>query len=144
MRCIALSDITLKTSNGLALSFKEKIEIARQLENLNVDVIEFPEIANAKADVLLIKTISSFVKSSVISVAAGVAADSVENAITALKAAKKPRIRIEIPVSPVGMEYTCHKKPDKILSHIENAVAKAKTFSHLCSSENASKSAKAL
>ena len=126
MKQIKIADTTLclKSNN---FGFKEKIEIARQLENLNVDVIEFPEIANAKADVLLIKTISSFVKSSVISVAAGVAADSVENAITALKAAKKPRIRIEIPVSPVGMEYTCHKKPDKILAHIENTVAKAKT-----------------
>ncbi len=126
MKQIKIADTTLcfKSNN---FGFKEKIEIARQLENLNVDVIEFPEITNAKADVLLIKTISSFVKSSVISVAAGVAKESVDDAITALKAAKNPRIRIEIPVSPVGMEYTCHKKPDKILAHIENTVAKAKS-----------------
>ncbi len=126
MKQIRIADTTLcfKTNN---FGFKEKIEIARQLENLNVDIIEFPEIANARADILLIKTISSFVKSSIISVAAGVGADSLDNAIIALKAAKNPRIRIEIPVSPVGMEYTCHKKPDKILSHIENTIAKAKT-----------------
>ncbi len=126
MKQIKIADTTLcfKNSN---FGFKEKIEIARQLENLNVDIIEFPEIANVAADVLLIKTISSFVKSSVISVAAGVTDDSVDNAITALKAAKNPRIRIEIPVSPVGMEYTCHKKPDKILAHIQNTIAKAKT-----------------
>lgn len=126
MKQIKIADTTLcfKTNN---FGFKEKIEIARQLENLNVDIIEFPEITNAKADILLIKTISSFVKSSIISVSAGVGADSVDNAITALKAAKNPRIRIEIPVSPVGMEYTCHKKPDKILAHIENTIAKAKT-----------------
>ncbi len=125
MKQIKIADATLCRENS-HFSFKEKIEIARQLENLNVDIIEFPEIVNAKADILLIKTISSFVKSSVISVAAGVGADSVDNAITALSAAKNPQIRIELPVSPVGMEYTCHKKPDKVLAHIENSIKQAK------------------
>lgn len=126
MKQIKIADATLCRENS-HFSFKEKIEIARQLENLNVDVIEFPEIANARADILLIKTVSSFVKSSVISVAAGIGADSVDNAIAALSNAKNPQIRIELPVSPVGMEYTCHKKPDKILAHIESTVAKAKS-----------------
>lgn len=126
MKQIKIADATLCRENS-HFSFKEKIEIARQLENLNVDVIEFPEIVNARADILLIKTVSSFVKSSVISVAAGIGADSVDNAIAALSNAKNPQIRIELPVSPVGMEYTCHKKPDKILAHIESTVAKAKS-----------------
>lgn len=125
MKQIKIADATLCRENS-HFSFKEKIEIARQLENLNVDIIEFPEIANAKADILLIKTISSFVKSSVISVAAGIGADSLDNAIASLSAAKNPQVRIELPVSPVGMEYTCHKKPDKILAHIESAIAQAK------------------
>ena len=125
MKQIKIADATLCRDNS-HFSFKEKIEIARQLENLNVDVIEFPEIVNAKADILLIKTVSSFVKNSVISVAAGVGADSVENAIVSLANAKNAQVRIELPVSPVGMEYTCHKKPDKILAHIENAVSTAK------------------
>ena len=125
MKQIKIADATLCRDNS-HFSFKEKIEIARQLENLNVDVIEFPEIVNAKADILLIKTVSSFVKNSVISVAAGVGADSVENAIVSLANAKNAQVRIELPVSPVGMEYTCHKKPDKILAHIENAVSSAK------------------
>ena len=32
MRTIALSDMTLKTAGGLALSFKEKIELAKLLD----------------------------------------------------------------------------------------------------------------
>ncbi|MBR6502169.1 MAG: hypothetical protein IKT42_01890 [Clostridia bacterium] len=125
MKQIKIADATLCRENS-HFSFKEKIEIARQLEKLGVDIIEFPEIINAKADILLIKTISSFVKNSVISVAAGIGADSVDNAIASLSSAKMPQLRIELPVSPVGMEYTCHKKPDKILAHIENAIIKAK------------------
>ncbi len=126
MKQIKIADATLCRENN-NFTFKEKIEIARQLENLNVDIIEFPEIANARADILLIKTVSSFVKNSVISVAAGVGANSVDNAISALSNAKMAQIRIELPVSPVGMEYTCHKKPDKILAHIENCVKTAKS-----------------
>lgn len=125
MKQIKIADATLCRENS-PFSFKEKIEISRQLENLNVDVIEFPEIVNAKADILLIKTVSSFVKNSMISVAAGIGADSVENAIASLANAKNAQVRIELPVSPVGMEYTCHKKPDKILAHIENAITTAK------------------
>ena len=125
MKQIKIADATLCRENS-HFSFKEKIEISRQLENLNVDVIEFPEIVNAKADILLIKTVSSFVKNSMISVAAGIGADSVENAIASLANAKNAQVRIELPVSPVGMEYTCHKKPDKILAHIENAITTAK------------------
>ena len=85
MKQIKIADATLCRKNS-NFSFKEKIEIARQLENLNVDIIEFAEIENAKADILLIKTISSFVKSSVISVAAGIGNNSIDDAITALKA----------------------------------------------------------
>lgn len=125
MKQIKIADATLCRENS-HFSFKEKIEIARQLENLNVDVIEFPEIASAKADILLVKTVSSFVKNSIISVAAGIGENSVNDAITSLSNAKNAQIRIELPVSPVGMEYTCHKKPDKILAHIENCVKAAK------------------
>ena len=125
MKQIKIADATLCRENS-HFSFKEKIEISRQLENLNVDVIEFPEIVNAKADILLIKTVSSFVKNSIISVAAGIGENSVNDAITSLSNAKNAQVRIELPVSPVGMEYTCHKKPDKILAHIENCVKSAK------------------
>ncbi len=125
MKQIKIADATLCRENN-HFSFKEKIEIARQLENLNVDIIEFPEIAMPRADILLIKTVSSFVKSSVISVAATTKADSLDNAILALASAKLAQVRIEIPVSTVGMEYTCHKKPDKIIAFIEESVKKAK------------------
>ena len=61
MKQIKIADATLCREDS-RFSFKEKIEIARQLERLNVDIIEMPEIVNAKADILLVRTISSFVK----------------------------------------------------------------------------------
>ncbi len=125
MKKIIISDTTL-CRRDIAFSFKEKIEIARQLEKLDVDVIELPAIENAKTDVLLVRTISSFVKKSVLSVAAGVNMQSIELAASALGTAANPRIRIELSLSPVGMEYTYHKKPAKMLAWITEAVTAAK------------------
>ncbi len=126
MKKIMIADSTLCREDS-RFSFKEKIEIARQLERLHTDIIEMPEIVSVKADILLIRTISSFVKNSVLSVAAGIGKDSISNAAAALSGAAKPQIRIELPLSAVGMEYTCHKKPDKMLTYISEAVAEAKT-----------------
>ena len=117
MKQIRIADTTLLRGEG-AFSFKERIEIARQLEKLNVDAIELPEIANAKTDSLLVRTVSSFVKGSVLSVGAGMAEGSVALAAAALSGAAHPRIRIELPVSPVGMEYLCHKKAPKMIEWI--------------------------
>ncbi len=125
MKKIRIADTTLCRENA-SFSFKEKIEIARQLEKLNVDIVELPAILNSKTDILLVRTISSFVKSAVLSVCAGLSEESVELAAAALQGAENPRIRIELPVSPVGMEYTCHKKPDKMLDWVKKIVAMAK------------------
>ena len=125
MTQITIADTTL-CSEGNTFSFKEKIEITRQLEKLCVDVIEIPQIENVRTDILFVRTVSSFVKNSVLSVAAGSTPESIENAALSLSAAAHPRIRIELPLSPVGMEYFAHKKPPKMLEWISNAVSLAK------------------
>ena len=127
MKTIVVADSTL-CREGSVFSFKEKIEIARQLERLGVDIIELPEIKSGKSDILLVKTVSSFVKKSVLSVGAGLTEESVKDAAAALCHAEKPRIRIELPMSPVGMEYICHKKAPKMIEWISHIVAMAKTL----------------
>ena len=124
MKNVNVADMTLCRKNGL--SFKEKIEIVRQLEKLNISAIELPAIENKKSDILLVRTISSFVECSVVSVASGMTEEGVDYAIEALSNAKNPRVRVELPVSPVGMEYTCHKKAPKMIELIAALVSKAK------------------
>ena len=121
---IKISDKTLSGKQNF--SFKEKIEIARQLEKLGVNAIELPAIDNVKTDTLLIKTVASFVKNGVISVGAGYTAESLKNAVNSLATAVKPRIRVEVPVSTVGMEYTCHMKAPKMLETVTELIKEAK------------------
>jgi len=125
MKHIRIADTTLCRKDG-AFGFKEKIEIARQLEKLKVDVIELPEIENVKTDILFVRTVSSFVKKATLSVAAGSTPESIENAAAALSHAENARIRIELPLSPVAMEYIAHKKPPVMLTYIAQCVTTAK------------------
>lgn len=125
MKKIQIADATL-CRNDRSFSFKEKIEIAKQLDKLNVNRIELPEIKNEKTDILLIRTISSFVKSSIICVEAGSTIESIDKAFDALKNAENKSIRISLPVSSVLMEYNLHKKNAKMLEWIEKTVSYAK------------------
>lgn len=120
-----IADRTLCREN-CTFSFKEKIEICRQLEKLKVDIIELPAIENPKTDILFVRTASSFVGNCVLSVGVGMTSESFEGAVQAISAAKQARLRIEVPVSPVGMEYAAHKKPPKMLEWVSATVAKAK------------------
>ncbi len=124
MKRIIMADTTLCREEGV-FSFKDKMEIARQLERLKVDIIELPPITRPHADTLLVRTMASFVKNATVSVAAGQTMESIDLAAAALEGMAHPRIRIELPLSPVGMEYTCHKKPQKMLEWITTAVAAA-------------------
>lgn len=114
MRKIIVSDMTLQ-KYASSLSFKEKIEVARHLDHLKVDVIHMPAIENVKTDSLLIRTVSAFIKDSVICAPVGMSRESVEIAAAAVSGAKKARLVVSLPVSPVQMEYACHKKAPKML-----------------------------
>ena len=126
MNHIKIADTTLSDVKS-TLSFKQKLEIARKLERLGVDAVELPEIGTAKADTLLVRTAASFVKGSVLSVAATSSLDAVDRAAEALSTAAKPRIRVELPMTSSIMEYTLHKKQNKMCDYVRAMVEKAKT-----------------
>ena len=133
MRNIIIADrtVVLKAqSKDTSLSFKEKVEIARLLESAKVQVVEFPVIENVKIDTLLLKTICAFLKNSTMSVCTGMTEEGVVNAWNAISSASKPRLSVALPLSPVQMEYVCHKKAPKMLELITSLVTKAAS---LCS-----------
>ena len=115
-------------ANDNELSFKEKFEIARLLEKLCVSVIEFPELSDSKEDALLLRTCASAVKNSVLSVAVADKA-AVDTAVSALAGVKNFALRVELSLSPVGMEYLHHKKAPKMLEWIPEIIAAAKAKS---------------
>ena len=132
MRKVILSDVTLRESESSAnhsLSFKEKIEIAKQMDKLHCDIIEMPKIKNTSTDVLLIKTIASLMKHSEIAVDVGYDAAGVETAYNCAKCAKKFSLKVSLPMSAVQMEFKCGKKPPVVMGMVSQLVAECKKYS---------------
>ena len=127
MRTITISDVTMKQpaeQGGFALSFREKIEFAKLLDRLHVDVIEVSAIANRRVDTLLIKSIASAVQEAAVAVPLALdGEDAAADAWRALAEARRPRLQVSVPVSTVQMEYLCHRKPEKMLELIQTQTA---------------------
>lgn len=122
MEEVKISDVTMKTLGG-GLSFREKIELAKQLDRLGADVIELEGMGGSKADALRVKSIASAVKESAVAVPVALTKEGADAVWSALREAKRPRLQVVTPVSTVQMEYLCHKKPDAMLALIRELVA---------------------
>ena len=123
MNEIRISDVTMKqTGTEISLSFKEKIELCKLLDKLGVTVIELEPIVNTKIDALRVKSAVAAVKNSIVAVPVALNPESVQITWNALKEAKKARLQVPAPVSPVQMEYLFHKKPDAMLSSIRETI----------------------
>lgn len=125
MKQIVISDATMKlTSEDMRLSFKEKIEFAKLLDKLGVNIIELEGIKNPRIDALQIKSIVSAVKDSRIAVPVELNnTENLERTWAALKDAKNPRLQVCAATSPVQIEYISHKKPEAMLDAIKATVS---------------------
>ena len=123
MRKVFISDISMRMSEGAALSFREKIELAKILDKLGADCIECAAIEKVKIDSLLIKSIASAVRDASVAVPVGIDAGAVDTVWNALKEARRPRLQVVAPTSSVQMEYFYHKKPTAMLAAVKEAVA---------------------
>lgn len=131
MKKIIISDLTLREEvrrTDLSLSFKEKLEFARELDRLGVDVIETAPLTGKKADTLLIRTLAALLKNTTLSCPVGRDVSSVEETWAAIKDAAKPRLLISLPVSTVQMEYVIHKKPNAMSDYVSELVSAAKAY----------------
>ena len=123
MKQIRISDVTMKqATDEISLSFKEKIELAKLLDRLGVSAIELEGIHNSRVDSLRVKSIAMAVRDSIVAVPVELTQESVEQAFAALQQAQHPRLQVCAAVSSVQMEYLHHKKPDAMLSAIEQTV----------------------
>ena len=131
MKTVKIADITLRqimSDKKSTISFKNKIELAKLLDKLKIDTVETGMVDGGKTDELLVRTIALTVKNCTLSCPTGLTEKELEKAYECIKDARKPRLNVRIPVSPVQMEYQCHKKPAALIELISSLVKKAKTL----------------
>lgn len=130
MKKINIADMTIvesSTNRNYSMNFKEKTEIAKRLEKVAINVIDMPK-AIEQTDSLLVKSIATMAKKSIVSVACGLNKEEIDAAYNAVKTAAKPRLRICIPTSSVQMEYILGEKAKNVVAKIPEMVAYAKSL----------------
>ena len=129
MERVYISDRTLKQAGKqMPISFREKIELSRLIDRLEVDCIEVPAIENAKVDSLLIKAVSSAVRNAEIAVPVGHTLESVLQTWSALKEAPRARLQVCAPVSSVRMEYLYHMKPAALMNLVVELIRESRKY----------------
>lgn len=128
---IRIFDTTLRDGEqtpGVSLNIQEKLEIAKLLAKLNVDIIEAGFPIASPGDFEAVKAIAKNVKGPVIAGLARANKADIDRAWEALREAEKPRIHTFIATSPVHMKYKLQMEPDAVLRAAVEAVKYAKGF----------------
>lgn len=129
-RIIKIFDTTLRDgeqSPGCSMNLKEKIEMATQLERMNVDIIEAGFAAASPGDLMAIQEISKHIKNCTIASLARSNKDDIDKAWESLKYAAHPRIHVFIATSPIHMEYKLNMNPEQVVNATEELVSYAKS-----------------
>lgn len=128
---IHIFDTTLRDGEqtpGVSLNPQEKLEIAKQLESLGVDVIEagFPIASNG--DFEAVKLIAKNIKNSVVTALARASTNDIDRAYDAIKYAPKKRIHVFLATSDLHMKYKLNMSEDEVLEKSIKMVSYAKTL----------------
>lgn len=129
-RQIKIFDTTLRDgeqSPGCSMNLHEKLEVARQLERLKVDVIEAGFAVASRGDFEAVKAIAVSIKECAVAALARALPEDIDVAWEALRNAKKPRIHVFIATSPVHMKYKLKMTPDEVLKATGQMVKHART-----------------
>ena len=115
-------------SPGASMSLDEKLELAKILEDMRVDVIEagFPIASNG--DFESVRRISEIVTESTICGLARAGQADIERCAEAIRPAKRGRIHTFISTSPVHMKWKLQMEPDTVLEMVTKSVAHARNL----------------
>ena len=130
-RHIKIFDTTLRDgeqSPGCSMNTSEKVEIAKQLEALNVDIIEAGFAISSKGDFESIQDISYAVKQPIVCSLCRAVKKDIEAAADSIRAARNKRIHTFIATSPIHMKHKLKMTPDHVLETAVESVKYAKSF----------------
>ncbi len=118
MERVIIFDTTLRDGEqcpGASLNPQQKLEIARQLDRLGVDVIEAGFAVSSPGDFQAVGLIAREVRRPVIASLARAVPKDIETAGRALKSARRKRIHTFVATSEIHMKYKLRKAEDEIL-----------------------------
>jgi 2-isopropylmalate synthase len=129
---IRIFDTTLRDGEqapGNSMNIEEKLRIARQLQKLNVDVIEAGFPIASDGDFEAVKKVAQTIKGPEIAGLCRSSEKDIDRAWEALKyAGDKGRIHTFIATSDIHMKYKLQMEPAKVLASAVKAVKRAASY----------------
>lgn len=128
---IKIFDTTLRDgeqSPGCSMNLKEKLEIAKQLEKLKVDIIEAGFAIASPGDFQAVKAVAETVKDVRVASLARALPQDIDRAYEAVKDAQGPRIHTFIATSDIHMKYKLKATPENVLERAVHMVRYAKGY----------------
>ena len=128
---VYIFDTTLRDGEqvpGCKLATKEKLSIARRLDELGVDVIEAGFPISSPGDFNSVQEISKLVQNATVCGLTRAVEKDIEVAAQALTYAKYPRIHTGIGTSESHIKYKFNATPEEIIERAVKATAYAKSF----------------
>jgi len=129
---VYIFDTTLRDGEqapGCSMNIEEKLRLARQLQHLNVDVIEAGFPIASDGDFEAVKLIAEKVKTCTVTALARAVKQDIDRAWEALHFAEKPRIHTFIATSDLHLKYKLRKTREQVL---EDAIWAVKYARSLC------------
>ena len=129
MRHIKIFDTTLRDgeqSPGCSMNLQEKIDMARQLDRLGVDVIEAGFAIASPMDFKSVQAVAEAATNCTVASLARAARGDIDAAWEAVRCAKHPRLHVFLATSNVHMEYKLRMSRDEVLDRISEMVAYAR------------------
>jgi 2-isopropylmalate synthase len=112
------------------MNLQEKIEVAKRLEKLRVDIIEAGFPASSSGNLESVKAIAQIVRDSTVAGLCRCVESDIDAARKALIKAANPRIHLFLATSPIHMKYKLKMSKEQVL---EQAVASVKYAKKFCS-----------
>lgn len=131
MKRIRIFDTTLRDgeqSPGCSMNIEEKVEVAKQLEKLGVDVIEAGFAIASDGDFKSIQAIARTVKHTTVASLARATKKDIDRAHEAVKDAVSPRIHTFIATSDIHLEHKLKKTREEVIAQTKEMVAYAKSL----------------
>lgn len=128
---IKIFDTTLRDGEqtpGVNLNIQEKLEIARQLEKLGVDVIEAGFAIASPGDFEAVKAVSENIKNVTIASLCRAVEKDIDRAWEAVKGAQSPRIHTFIATSDIHLKHKLKMTEDEVLERVVAMVKYAKKY----------------
>jgi 2-isopropylmalate synthase len=131
MDTVKIFDTTLRDgeqSPGISLDVAEKLEIAEQLANLGVDIIEAGFPIASEGDFDAVEAIAKSVRGSTIAALSRTGFKDVDRAWEAVRHAEQPRLHVFIATSAIHMKKKLRMTEDQVKAEAAAGVARAKGY----------------